>query len=140
MNAITTIECTVRYAETDQMGLAYHANYLVWCDMARTAHLRARGVSYRELEAGGLLLAVVEAQLRYRSPARYDDRLRIRCWVRALATRRVEFGYAMEQAASGQMVATARTALIALDSHYALTRIPEDVRATLAPIPDPVRV
>jgi acyl-CoA thioester hydrolase len=140
VNAITAVECTVRYAETDQMGLAYHANYLVWCDMARTAYLRERGISYRELEAGGLLLAVVEAQLRYRSPARYDDRLRIQCWVRERATRRVEFGYAMDDADTGRLVATARTALIALDSDYALTRIPEHVRATLAPIPDPVRL
>jgi acyl-CoA thioester hydrolase len=137
---ISTIELTVRYAESDQMGVAYHANHLVWCDMARTEYLRERGVSYRALEAGGLLLAVVEAQVRYRGAARFDDRLRIRCWVREVASRRVEFGYAMEDAVSGRPVATARTALVPLDARYALTTFPDDVRRILAPIPDPVRL
>lgn len=122
------------------MGLAYHANYLVWCDMARTAYLRARGLSYRDLEASGLLLAVVEAQVRYRSPARFDDRILVRCWVRHASSRGVEFGYEMTNAESGKAVATARTVLMALDRTHALSRIPPDVRARLAPIPDPVRL
>jgi acyl-CoA thioester hydrolase len=137
---ISTIELTVRYAETDQMGVAYHANHLVWCDMARTEYLRERGIRYRDLEAGGLLLAVVEAQVRYRAPARFDDRLRVRCWVRHVASRRVEFGYAMEDAGSGRPVATARTALVPLDARYALRTLPDDVRKILAPVPDPVRL
>lgn len=140
MTGISTIELTVRYAETDQMGVAYHANHLVWCDLARTEYLRARGIRYRDLEAGGLLLAVVEAQVRYRGSARFDDRLRIRCWVREVGSRRVEFGYAMEQADSGHPVATARTALVPLDARHALTTLPDDVRRVLAPVPDPVRL
>lgn len=138
--AVTTIELTVRYAETDQMGIAYHANYLVWCDMARTAHLHNHGVSYRDLEAGGLLLAVVEAQVRYRSAARFDDRLVVQCWPRDVTSRAVEFGYAMRHAQSGQLLATARTVLIALDRTHARTRLPNDVRAALAPVADPVRL
>lgn len=137
---MTSVEFAVRYAETDQMGIAYHANYLVWCDMARTAYLRERGRSYRDLEAGGLLLAVVEAEVRYRSPARFEDVLEIRCWVRDVTTRSVEFGYAIAHAGGGPAVATARTRLMALDASHALTRLPEDVRDTLVPIPDPVRV
>lgn len=136
----TAIEFTVRYAETDQMGIAYHANYLVWCDMARTAYLRDRGLSYRELEAGGLLLAVVEAEVRYRAPARFEDRLRIRCWPRDVSSRGVEFGYAITHADSGSLVATARTALMALDRTHARSRLPPTIRATLAAIPDPVRL
>ncbi|MDH4350654.1 MAG: acyl-CoA thioesterase, partial [Gemmatimonadota bacterium] len=120
----TTVEFTVRYAETDQMGIAYHANYLVWCDMARTAFLRERGFSYRELEAGGLLLAVVEAAVRYRSPARFEDQLRIQCWPREVSRRSVEFGYVIANAGSDRLVATARTALIALDRTHALSRLP----------------
>ena len=135
----THVDIRVRYGETDQMGVAYHANYLVWCDMARTEYLRERGFSYRELEENGLRLAVVDAQLRYRLPARYDDALRIRCWVRDVATRRVEFGYVIETAA-GKKLATARTALIALDSNYALTQIPASVRPALTPVADPVRL
>lgn len=140
MTGISTIDLTVRYAETDQMGVAYHANHLVWCDLARTEYLRERGIRYRDLEAGGLLLAVVEAQVRYRGSARFDDRLRIRCWVREVGSRRVEFGYAMEQSDSGRPVATARTALVPLDASYALTTLPDDVRRVLAPVPDPVRL
>jgi acyl-CoA thioester hydrolase len=140
VTGISTIDLTVRYAETDQMGVAYHANHLVWCDLARTEYLRERGIRYRDLEAGGLLLAVIEAQVRYRGSARFDDRLRIRCWVRQVGSRRVEFGYAMEQADSDRSVATARTTLVPLDASYALTTLPDDVRRVLAPVPDPVRL
>src|SRR2546422_2244726 len=63
----------VNYSETDQMGVAYHARYLVWLDIARTEHLRDRGASYRELEAAGLRLVVSEAAIRYRQPAKFDD-------------------------------------------------------------------
>jgi acyl-CoA thioester hydrolase len=138
--AVTGIELTVRYAETDQMGIAYHANYLVWCDMARTAHLRAHGLSYRDLEAGGLLLAVVEAEVRYRSPARFDDRLVVQCWSRDASTRTVEFGYAVRDADSGRLVATARTLLMALDRTHGRTRLPDHLRAAMAPVADPVRL
>src|SRR5207302_1626142 len=73
---VSSIELRVRYAETDQMGVAHHANYLVWCEEARTAHFRRSGVSYRDLENQGLILVVVEVQVRYRAPARYDELLR----------------------------------------------------------------
>jgi acyl-CoA thioester hydrolase len=136
----TVIEFTVRYAETDQMGIAYHANYLVWCDMARTAFLRERGLSYRDLEAGGLLLAVVEAAVRYHAPARFEDRLQIRCWPRDVSSRGVEFGYAITQAPTGRLVATARTALMALDRTHGRSRLPPTVREHLTAIPDPVRL
>jgi acyl-CoA thioester hydrolase len=140
MNTVSTTELRVRYAETDQMGVVYHAHYLVWCDVARTQYLRERGASYRELEAGGLRLAVVDAQLRYRSPARFDDDIRVQCWVRDVATRKVVFGYLIECAADRRRLATAQTGLIALDSSYALSAIPAAVRAALVPIPDPVRL
>lgn len=140
MNAIATAEITVRYAETDQMGRVYHANHLVWCDVARTQYLRERGASYRELEERGLRLAVVEAQVRYRSSARYDDRVRVRCWVRDVSSRGVEFGYLMERAEDARPIATARTALIALDENHAITRIPADVRSILTKVADPVRL
>src|SRR5215208_5599062 len=101
----------VNYSETDQMGVVYHARYLVWLDIARTEHLRQSGMSYRELETAGLRLAVSEVSVRYRQPARYDDPVRIRCWVRDAASLRVEFGYAVEQAEEGRLLATASTSL-----------------------------
>jgi acyl-CoA thioester hydrolase len=130
----------VNYSETDQMGVAYHGRYLVWLDIARTEHLRRCGASYRELEARGLRLAVSEVAVRYRRPARFDDPVRIRCWVRTLASRRVEFGYAVEHAEQGQLLATAVVALMALDTSLALSRIPDDVRRVLRVVPDPVRL
>jgi acyl-CoA thioester hydrolase len=130
----------VNYSETDQMGVVYHARYLVWLDIARTEHLRLRGVSYRELEAAGLRLVVGEAAIRYCRPARYDDPVRIRCWVREAASRRIEFGYAVEHADAGRLLAAARTSLMVLDASMALTRLPEVVRRLLQPVPDLVRL
>jgi acyl-CoA thioester hydrolase len=130
----------VNYSETDQMGVVYHARYLVWLDVARTEHLRLSGMSYRDLETAGLRLAVGEVAVRYRQPARYDDRVRIRCWVRDLASRRVDFGYALEEADGGTLLATAFTSLLALDREMNLTRLPDAVRDALRPIADPVHL
>ena len=100
MTVATVTETLVRvnYSETDQMGVAYHARYLVWLDIARTEHLRQCGASYRELETAGLRLVVSEVAIRYRLPARFDDVVRVRCWVKEIASRRVTFGYAVERA------------------------------------------
>ena len=122
------------------MGVVYHARYLVWLDIARTEHLRLSGMSYRELEASGLRLAVSNVTIRYRQPARYDDPVRIRCWVREVASRKVDFGYAVEHADDGRLLATASTSLLALDSSMALTRLPARVRQALHPIPDPIKL
>jgi len=137
---LSAIEHRVNYSETDQMGFVYHANYLVWLDMARTEHLRSTGVSYKQLEDEGLYLAVTEARIRYRQPAKYDDQIRVRCWIRDVASRRVIFGYAVERATTDELLATAETALIALNKQHSLTRIPEHVCDRLSPSPDPVRL
>ncbi len=138
--SVTVTEFRVRYAETDQMGVVHHANYLVWCEQARTDHMRQRGVSYRRVEEEGVRLPVVEAALRYRWAARYDELIRVRCWVREASSRRVTFGYAIERADDGRLLATASTALIAVDSTHAVTRLPDAVREHLVPTPDPVRL
>jgi acyl-CoA thioester hydrolase len=130
----------VNYSETDQMGVVYHARYLVWLDIARCDYLRSAGMTYRELEQAGLRLAVSEVTIRYRQPARYDDPVRIRCWVRTVASRRVEFGYAVENTDDGRLLATASTSLLALDGTMSLTRLPEAVRRALHPIEDPIRI
>lgn len=122
------------------MGFVYHANYLVWLDMARTEHLRDAGMTYREMEARGVFLTVTDARVRYRRAARYDDLLRIRCWVRELASRRVTFGYAVERSADDVVLATAETALLALGPDRQVGRIPDAVHALLAPVADPVRL
>jgi acyl-CoA thioester hydrolase len=135
---ISEIRVRVNYSETDQMGVVYHARYLVWLDIARTEHLRLSGMSYRDLEVAGLRLAVAEVALRYRQSARFDDLVRVRCWVRDLASRRVEFGYAVEHADDGRLLVTAVTALFALDAAMRPTRLPVAVRQALRVVPDPL--
>ncbi|HYF39904.1 MAG TPA: thioesterase family protein [Gemmatimonadales bacterium] len=130
----------VNYSETDQMGVVYHARYLVWLDVARCDYLRLAGMTYRDLEQQGLRLAVSEVTIRYRQPARYDDPVRIRCWVREVASRRVVFGYAVEHAEEPRLLATAATTLLALDTTMSLSRLPDAVRAALHPIADPIRI
>jgi acyl-CoA thioester hydrolase len=138
--AVSETFVRVNYSETDQMGVVYHARYLVWLDVARTEHLRQCGMSYRDLEASGLRLAVSDVAIRYRQPARYDDLVRIRCWVRELASRKVEFGYAIEHSEDERLLATATTSLLALDTTMALSRLPERVRAVLREVTDPVKL
>ena len=137
---ISSITLRVNYSETDQMGVVYHANYLIWFDRARTELMRETGLSYKELEQQGVYLAVSEVSVRYRAAARYDDVVQVRCWVRELVSRRVTFGYAVERAATGELLATGETALVSLTHHHTLTRIPAHVLDLLKPIADPVRL
>ena len=139
-SGISTILVRVNYSETDQMGVVYHARYVVWLDIARTEHLRLAGMSYRDLEALGFRFVVGDLSIRYRQPARYDDLVRVRCWVRDAASRRVTFGYAVEHADTGRLLATATTAMISLDADLSPTRLPESVRHLLNVVPDPVRL
>jgi len=140
VSSISETSVRVNYSETDQMGVVYHARYLVWLDVARCEHLRLSGMSYRELEQAGLRLAVSELAIRYRQPARYDDLIRIRCWIREVASRRVDFVSVVEHADDQRLLATASTRLIALNIGMTLARLPEQVRQVLHPIPDPVRL
>lgn len=137
---VSEITLRVAYADTDRMGVAHHARYAVWLEMARTEHLRATGTSYREVEDAGLMLSVVALAVRYRAPARYDDLVRVRCWVREVASRRVSFGYAVERAQTGELLATATTDLIATDRRFSVTRVPDGLVRVLEPSPDPVRL
>ena len=137
---VSEIQVRVNYSETDQMGVVYHARYLVWLDVARTEHLRLSGTSYRELESEGLRLVVSDVSVRYRQPAKFDDVIRVRCWVREVATRRVEFGYAIEDATNGRLLATASTGLMSLGADMRLRTIPDRVRAALRVVPDPIKL
>jgi acyl-CoA thioester hydrolase len=137
---ISEITVRVNYSETDQMGVVYHAWYLVWFDRARTEHLRRTGTSYADLERQGLRLAVGEARVRYRQPARYDELVTIRCWIRDVRSRRITFGYAAVAAADGRLLATGETSLMVLDSRFQWARLPEAVTGKLRIAADPVRL
>jgi acyl-CoA thioester hydrolase len=138
--AVSESMVRVNYSETDQMGVVYHARYLVWLDVARCEHLRRTGVTYAELERRGLRLAVSELRIRYRQPARYDDLVRVRCWVRESLSRRITFGYCLDLAESGTLVATAETAMMVLGADFSLARLPEAVLQLLPASADAVRL
>src|SRR6188472_200432 len=91
LRATTPIE--VRYFETDQMGVVHHANYIVWCELARTRLCLEAGFHYAEIEKRGLLLLVTGVQLSYRAPARYGDTVRAACWVERVGSRGLSFEY-----------------------------------------------
>ncbi len=102
-------EIKVRYGDTDQMGFAYYANHLRWFEIARTEWLRARGKSYRDLEAEGISLPVTEAHCRYFAPALYDDRLRLVARIAELSRATLRFDYRIEHADDGRLLASGFT-------------------------------
>lgn len=100
----------VRYAETDQMGVVYHSNYLVWMEVGRVEFFRAAGLRYRDFEEQSQLhLAVVEAQVRYMAPARYDDPVVIRTSMASVHPRMVTIEYEMRHGETGQALAKGHT-------------------------------
>lgn len=116
----------VRYAETDQMGVAYHANYFVWFEVGRTDWLREVGLTYRQLEADGLFLPVIDARCEYRASARYDDDLDVRTTARLVSPVRVGFDYEITGPAG--RLATGATVHATLDRHGRPMRVPARIK------------
>lgn len=127
----TRSELRVRYAETDQMGVAYHANYLVWCEVGRTDLIRVLHGSYRDIERSGVALAVADASIRYHAPARYEDVIIVETTVESIASRTVTFGYVISNADSGERLATAKTTLICIDPSGRVATMPPALRKAL---------
>lgn len=128
------LELRVRYAESDQMGVVYHANYLVWCEMGRTELIRQlSGVSYADLERAGVALAVSEASIRYHGSARYDDLVRVRTTLAEARSRSVTFDYLITHADTGARLASARTVLVSIDANGKPKVMPDDLRRKLQP-------
>jgi acyl-CoA thioester hydrolase len=120
----------VRYAETDQMGLVYYANYLVWFEVGRTDWLRQSGWSYREMENDGISLPVIEAHCEYRQPARYDDEIEIVTSATLLTPVRLRFDYEIRRASGTSALALGYTAHAAVVSGKP-SRLPAHVRRML---------
>jgi acyl-CoA thioester hydrolase len=130
------IQFRVRYGETDRMGVVYHAEYLVWCEMGRTEYIRSRGMSYAEMERRGVPLVVARAGIRYHAPARYDDMIRVSTVLSELGSRGLTFEYLITNADSGQRLASASTTLVALDATGKAVTIPLDIRTLLGRVGD----
>jgi acyl-CoA thioester hydrolase len=116
----------VRYAETDQMGVVYYANYLIWMELGRVEYCRAAGIRYRDMEkADGILLAVVEARCRYLYPARYDEEIAVKTWVSKVNQRMVEFQYEIRNLQNGRRLASGETKHMFLGPGMRPVRLPE---------------
>ncbi len=118
----------VRYAETDKMGIVHHANYLVWFELGRSEVCRAKGFSYREMEADGALLVVAEAYCRYKSPAFYDDELTIRTKVEDLRSRSMRFVYQVFREADQTLLAEGETLHVVTDHNKKIRSMPESYK------------
>jgi acyl-CoA thioester hydrolase len=107
----------VRYGETDQMGVAYHANYLAWCEVGRTDFIRELGTTYADIERQGYFLAVAEASVRYATAARYDDLIRVETSLESVKSRAITFAYRVSRdEPEPALLATARTTLVSIDA------------------------
>jgi acyl-CoA thioester hydrolase len=125
------LELRVRYAETDQMGVVYHANYLVWCEMGRTDFIRRCGRSYADLERDGISLAVSELSARYHAAARYDDLIRVRTSLGEVRSRMISFDYLISDATTDKRLVSAHTTLICLDGNGRPVALPSELRQLL---------
>jgi acyl-CoA thioester hydrolase len=115
----------VRYAETDQMGVVYYANYLVWMEVARVELCKSLGFRYRDMELeDGVLLAVVEAQCRYLYPARFDEEVIVETRVAEANPRLVRFSYEMRLADGDRKLATGSTRHIFCNREMKPVRLP----------------
>lgn len=120
-------EVRVRYAETDGQGVVYHANYLVYFEVARSTFTRSRGLSYQKMEESGWYLMVVEASLRFKAPARYDDRLVVHTRVTQLRGKLLGFAYEVRHADSDQLLVTGETLHICLGADKRPRELPPEV-------------
>lgn len=120
------IQIRVRYAETDRMGLLHHANYLVYFEQGRTELLRAQGLAYRDLEDQGYLLVLTRVQVRYRSPARYDDLVTLRTTL--VRTTHVKIEHRYELLRDGELLAEGETTLACIDREGKVQALPQILR------------
>jgi acyl-CoA thioester hydrolase len=126
----------VRYAETDRMGVVYHANYLVWFEIGRTEFCRSRGFAYKDMEENDrAYLVVAESYCRYKAPARYDDELIIRTHITELRRRSVRFGYEILRLSDGVVIAEGETGHVVTDPNNRVISMPESYRLALSSPP-----
>ena len=129
---VTTSTVRVRYAETDQMGVVYYANYLIWFEVGRTDWLRETGWTYRSMEDEGIQLPVIEAHCEYRQGAKYDDEVDIRTRGRKVSPVRIQFEYEVIRRADGAALATGHTVHATIDRNGRPVRMPDRVKDLFA--------
>lgn len=130
--ASAALELSVRFVETDAMGIVHHSNYLVWFEAARVHWMDVAGMPYAEVAAGGHHLAVINACVAYRAPARFGDTVRVTATLTQLRSRQVRFDYSVENVAGGALLATGHTEHISVDLSGLMSKIPKPVMGRLA--------
>ena len=116
----------VRYAETDQMGVVYHANHFIWFEVGRVELLRQLGFSYKDMEReDDCFIAVVDARCRYRAPVHYDDEVIVRTYLKHVREKVIRFGYELRSADTGELVAEGETTHIVADAKMKPRVLPE---------------
>lgn len=118
-------EIRVRYKETDQMGVVYHANYLVWFEVGRTSLIRDLGYSYNQLEAKGILLPVVDVGAQFRQSARYDDVVIVETSINEVGPSKVVFQYSIRRKMDQQLLATGHTKHLWVSKEMRRVRLPD---------------
>ena len=124
---VTEETIRVRYAETDQMGHAYYANYLVWFEQARSAYFRDRGMPYTEIEASGFKFPVVEAYCRYKGEVKYDDEIIVRAWAAEVKRAAVKVMY--EVVREGKVVTEGYTWHVLVGTEFKAVSLPPFIRS-----------
>ena len=123
-------EVRVRYAETDQMGVVYHANYLVWFEIGRVELMRALGFQYKLMESeDDCYIVVAEARCRYHHPARYDELLRVRTRIAQAGNRIVKYSYQLLRDSDSELLATGETTHVICGRNGKPKQLPEKYRA-----------
>jgi len=116
----------VRYAETDQMGVVYHANYLVWFEVGRVELMRQRGLNYKHLETElGCWIVVVEVTARYKAPARYDDELIVETTVSSVRGPIIRFSYRVLRAEDKHLLCEGETVHVVVDRNMKRHAVPK---------------
>jgi acyl-CoA thioester hydrolase len=125
MKDVVDVDIRVRYAETDQMGVAYYANYLVWFEVGRSEFCRNRGFQYADLEALGYKLVVSDVSCRYRNSARYDETITVRTRLKGVNKRMITFGYQILHKDQEEVIAEGETRHICIDSNGKTKSLPQ---------------
>ncbi len=121
----------VRYAETDQMSIVHHSQYIVWMEEGRSEYMRQKKLDYVGVEKSGLALAVTEVNVRYHAPAHYNERVTVRTWIDSLRSRALTFGYEIINADTQQQLVTGSVKLLLIDRQGQVVTLPDSIRATL---------
>jgi acyl-CoA thioester hydrolase len=125
----TATTLRVRYAETDQMGVVYHANYMVWFEIGRTDFCRQHGFAYREMEQqDGRYIVVAEARCRYKAPAHYDDEILVRTCLKQIRRRVLVFAYEIYRQATDELLAEGETVHVITDRDGRPCALPDKYR------------